>query len=159
MLRIADTPLLRSACTPADLMGDVFQRVWENLLGRVSGPMKFRVVIQPLVAVFFAVRSGIRDAREGRPAFLWTALTDKTRRRDLLRHAWGDVGKIFIFACILDAIYQILELDRVSIVGMLFVAAILALLPYILIRGPVSRLVKLFYHPPNKHPQGEQHVE
>lgn len=140
-------------------MGDLFQQLWSNLLGRVSGPMKFRLVIQPLVAIFFAVRAGIRDARVGRPAFLWTAITDKSRRRDMLHTAWNDIGKVFIFACILDAIYQIIELDRVSIVGTLFVAAVLALLPYIIIRGPVSRLVKLLYHPRNTNPQGEQHVK
>jgi hypothetical protein len=140
-------------------MGDMFQQVWENLIGRVSGPMKFRLVLQPLVAIFFATRAGIRDARAGRPPFLWTAITDKSQRRELLRSAWADVGKVFIVACIIDAIYQIIELSRVSIIGMLFVAAVLALLPYIILRGPVSRLVKLFYHPQNKTPQGEPHVK
>lgn len=140
-------------------MGDMFQHAWQNLIGRVTGPMKFRLVLQPLVAIFFAIRAGIRDARQGRPAFLWTAITDKSQRRALFRSAWADTGKIFIVACIIDVIYQILELNRVHIVGMLFVAAVLALLPYAIIRGPVSRLVKLFYHRPAKHPQGEQHVK
>jgi hypothetical protein len=140
-------------------MNDIFNRLWENLIGRVSGPMKFRLVLQPLVAVFFAARAGTRDARAGRPAFLWTALTDKSQRRDLLRSAWADVGKVFIVACIIDVIYQFIELSRVSIIGMLFVAAVLALLPYIIIRGPVSRVVKRFYHPHNKPSQGEQHVK
>ena len=139
-------------------MGDLFQHAWNNFIGRVSGPMKFRLVIQPLVAILVAVRAGLRDAREGRPAFLWTVLIDKSQRRDLFRSAWADVGKVFILACLLDTIYQIIELGRVSIVGMLFVAAVLALLPYSLIRGPVSRIVKHFYHP-NANPQGEQHVK
>ena len=140
-------------------MGDIFQQAWENLIGRVSGPMRFRLVLQPLVAVFFAIRAGIRDARAGRSGFLWSAVTDKSQRRALLRNAWGDVGKVFVFACILDAIYQIIELNRVSVIGMLFVATVLALVPYFLIRGPVSRLVKLLYHPQTKTPQGEQHVK
>lgn len=140
-------------------MGDLFQHAWDNLIGRVSGPMKFRLVLQPLVAVFFATRAGIRDAREGRPAFLWTALTDKSQRRDLLRSLWADVGKVFIVACIIDAIYQILELHRVSIVGMLFVAAVLAMLPYAIIRGPVSRLVKHLYPPHSKKPQEGQRAK
>lgn len=141
-------------------MDNIFQHWWQNLAGRVTGPLKFRLVLQPLVAIFFAIRAGIRDAREGRPAFLWTAVTDKSQRRDLFRSAWADVGKVFIVACIIDVIYQILELNRVHIVGMLFVAAVLALLPYVIIRGPVSRIVKLFYHhPPGKHPQAEQHIK
>lgn len=138
-------------------MGDLFQHAWNNLLGRVSGPLKFRLVLQPLVAIFFAIRAGIRDARAGRPAFLWTAVTDKSQRRALLLSAWADVGKVFIAACVIDVIYQIIVHRRVSIAGMLIVSAILALLPYAIIRGPVSRLVKLFYRRHNKTPQGEQH--
>jgi hypothetical protein len=140
-------------------MGDIFQRVWENLLGRVTGPMNFRLVLQPLVAIFFATRAGIRDAREGRPAFLWTALTDKSQRRNLLRSAWGHIGKVFIVACIIDAVYQLLEHRGVYILEMFIVATVLAVLPYIIIRGPVSRLVKLLYHPHKQNAQGEQHVK
>lgn len=140
-------------------MGDIFQRVWENLIGRVSGPMWFRLIIQPLVAIFFAARSGIRDAREDNPAFLWTAIRDESQRRALLRHAWADIGKVFIFACLLDSIYQIKVHRGVYVLEMLIVATVLAVLPYVLIRGPVSRLVKLLYHPLNKTPEGEPHVK
>lgn len=142
-------------------MSDIFQRVWENLIRRVSGPMNFRLIIQPLVAIFFAIRSGIRDAREGHSAFLWTALTNKSKRRDLLRHAWGEVGKVFIFACILDAVYQVVVHRGVYILEMLIVAAVLAVFPYILIRGPVTRLVARWYHPTshNPNPQAEPHVK
>lgn len=144
-------------------MGDIFQRVWENLIRRVIGPMNFRIIIQPLVAVFFAIRSGMRDARAGRSAFLWTALTDKSQRGGLLRHAWSDVGKVFVFACILDAIYQVIVHRVVYILEMLIVAAVLAVLPYIIIRGPVTRLVARLHHhhpvPQNRTPQGEQHVK
>jgi len=31
--------------------------------------MKFRFVLQPAMAIFFAVRNGLQDAREGKPAF------------------------------------------------------------------------------------------
>lgn len=140
-------------------MGDIFQRVWENLIGRVSGPMWFRLVIQPLVAIFFAARSGVRDAREGRTPFLWTTIMDKSKRPDLLRHAWSDVGKVFIFACILDAVYQLIVHRGVYILEMFIVATVLAVIPYVLIRGPVSRLVRYLYHPLSKNPQGEQHVK
>ena len=37
-------------------------RVLESLIGRVSGPMKFRLVIRPLMTAVFVVRDGIKDA-------------------------------------------------------------------------------------------------
>ena len=44
------------------------------LVGRLHGPMTFRFIMQPLAASFLAVRAGLKDARERRPPFLWSAL-------------------------------------------------------------------------------------
>jgi hypothetical protein len=57
-------------------MSDIFSRLWNNLVGRITGPMNFRLIMQPLVAAGFAIWSGVKDARAGRPAFLWTVITD-----------------------------------------------------------------------------------
>ena len=46
---------------------DFFVRAWEQLVGRLSGPMKLRFILQPATAVFFAIRAGLKDAREGYP--------------------------------------------------------------------------------------------
>jgi hypothetical protein len=127
-------------------MSDVFQRVWENLIGRFTGPMNFRLILQPLVAACFAIWSGIKDARAGRPAFLWTVVTDPTQRSALLRSAWKDVGKVFIFAVILDAIYQLIQLRAVHLLELLIVAPTLAFVPYILLRGPVTRVATALIH-------------
>ena len=122
-------------------MGDIFTRLWTNLIGRITGPMNFRLLLQPLVAAGFAIWSGIKDARAGRPAFLWTVVTDPDQRPALLRSAWKDVGKVFILAMILDAVYQLIQLRAVHLLELLIVAPTLAFVPYILLRGPVTRLV------------------
>lgn len=87
-------------------MEDLLTRIFENLIGRVSGPMKFRLILQPLMAIIFAIRSGSKDAREGRPAYFWTLFTDAAHRRDMLRDGWKSVGRIFILAIIIDVVYQ-----------------------------------------------------
>ena len=46
-------------------MEDLLTRIFENLIDRVSGPMKFRLILQPLMATIFAIRSGLKDAKEG----------------------------------------------------------------------------------------------
>ena len=123
-------------------MEDLLTRFVENLLDRVSGPMKFRLILQPLMAIIFAVRSGLKDAKEGRPAYFWAIFTDPTNRRDMLRDGWKSVGKIFIIAIIIDLVYQIIVLRWFYPLEALLVAAILAFLPYLLIRGPVNRIAR-----------------
>ncbi len=112
----------------------------EQLLGRVGGPLHFRLLIMPLVVTTLAARAGLKDAREGQPAFLWAILTHPAERRQLLRSAVRDVGRIFIVAVLLDTTYQLLVL-RAFYPGQLLIVAIgCAVVPYVVIRGPVRRL-------------------
>jgi hypothetical protein len=121
-------------------MDDILRRFWENLVGRSSGPMHLRLVIQPIVASILAVRAGLRDAREGRPAFLWAAITNPAYRPELLQQGAQDVGKVFVVAAVLDAVYQLIVQRGVFLLELVVVATVLAIVPYVLIRGPVSRL-------------------
>jgi hypothetical protein len=43
-------------------MEDMISRDWEDLVGRVGGPLTFRLVIQPTVPVILAIRAGLEDA-------------------------------------------------------------------------------------------------
>ena len=121
-------------------MDEFFTRVFENLVGRVEGPMKFRVILQPLVACILAIRSGLRDARENKPPFFWALAFNPEHRRDLLKQGWKDIGKVFVAAVILDVVYQIVVLRMVYPGEAIIVATLLALVPYLLLRGPVTRL-------------------
>jgi hypothetical protein len=121
-------------------MDDLVARIFENLSDRVAGPMTFRLVLQPLMATFFAVRSGLQDAREGRPAYFWALVTNPEHRRDMLKDGWKAVGKTFILAVIIDAIYQYIVLRWFYPGEAILVALILAIIPYLLIRGTVNRL-------------------
>src|SRR5215471_2463690 len=121
-------------------MDDIFRRFWENLIGRSSGPMHLRLVIQPAVAGVLAIRAGLKDAREGRPAFLWSAITNPAYRPELVRQGSRDVGKVFVLAVVLDAVYQLIVQRGVFLLELVVVATLLAIVPYVLIRGPVSRL-------------------
>jgi hypothetical protein len=121
-------------------MQDIFSRVLENMVGRVHGPMNFRIIFQPLVAIYFAIRDGARDAREGRPAYFWSLLSGQANWRDLVKSGWKSVGKVFIVAFLLDAIYQVIDLKWFYPGEALLVALILAIVPYVLLRGPANRL-------------------
>jgi hypothetical protein len=117
-------------------------RFWQDLIGRVSGPMKFRLVLQPAVAAFFAVRAGLRDVRDGRTPYLWSVFAHGQRRPDLLREGWRDVGRVLVAAVAIDLVYQAAVLHAFHPVDALIVAALLAFVPYVLLRGPVNRLLR-----------------
>jgi hypothetical protein len=124
-------------------MEEYLRRVWEELVGRVHGPMTFRLILQPLTAAILAIRAAMRDAREGRPAYGWALVTDAPRRRALLREGWKEVAKVFVAAVIIDLIYEVIVFHRIYPGQSLIVAAILALLPYPLIRGSVNRILRI----------------
>ena len=126
-------------------MRDMIVRGWLNLFDRVGGPMTFRIILQPTMATLLAVIAGLKDARENRPPFLWTLITDPSQRVDLLRQGWKSIGRVFILAIIMDFIYQLIVQRWVYPLELLIVAIVLAVVPYLLIRGPVNRLVSWWY--------------
>lgn len=121
-------------------MDDLLMRAFDDLLDRVSGPMKFRLVLQPIMAAIFAIRDGRRDAREGKAAYGWAIFIRPEHRRELFRDGWKSVGKVFVIAVIIDAVYQLIALRWFYPGEALVVAAVLAFVPYLLIRGPANRL-------------------
>src|SRR5215467_12612271 len=122
---------------------EILTRVWQNLIGRFAGPMSLRLILQPAVATILAIRAGLRDARQNRLPFFWAILRHPSRRRELLQQGWKDVGKVFIVATILDVVYQLIVHRGVYVLELLITAVALAIVPYVLIRGPVNRIAKL----------------
>ena len=136
-------------------MDSLFSDMWEGLLSRSTGPLKFRFFLQPAVAIFLAVRGGLRDWRQGKPPFFWDFLVDSSNRKALFRDFTKSVGKLFLFACVLDCIYQVIVLHWIYPVDAVVVAMLLAIVPYILVRGPVNRIatgLKLSAHGSDNHP-------
>ena len=125
-------------------MEHIWHRFVENFFGRFDGPLHFRMIVQPLMATIFAVIDGIKDAKTGKPAYFWTIFSNGDARRELLKSGWKHVGKIFILAIVLDVVYQLKVFHRIYPVEMLITAFILAIVPYILLRGPVNRIARLF---------------
>jgi hypothetical protein len=123
-------------------MEAMLARVWAHLGGRIGGPMTFRLIVQPAVSAFFAIRAGVKDCREGRVPYGWVILTDPLKRGSHLREGWKDVIQVFIVAIAIDFVYQIMELRWFYPEEALIVAALLALLPYLLIRGPANRIAR-----------------
>ena len=104
--------------------------------------MSFRLVLQPLVAIVLAIRAGMQDFRAGKPPYSWAVLTDADHRRELLREGWKAVAKVFGAAVLIDVVYQFIQLRTVYPGEALIVAFLLACVPYLLVRGPVDRIMR-----------------
>jgi len=123
-------------------MSEIWMRIVENLGDRISGPMKFRVFLQPAMAAIFAIRSGLKDARTGKPAYFWSLLTNPASRGRRLKEGWKDVGKVFVLAVVLDIVYQVIVQHFVYPGEVLIVALLLAIVPYLVLRGLVTRVAR-----------------
>lgn len=124
-------------------MDEMIARGWDQLIGRLTGPMAFRFVMQPVMAALLAVRAGLADARSGQPAYLWSIFARRADRGLLIRRGWHDVAKVFMMASVLDAAYQVYMFQFFYPVQTFIVAVLLAIVPYIFVRGPVARLARL----------------
>lgn len=121
-------------------MEDIWMRIVDNMADRVSGPMRLRLVLQPAMAVIFATIAGLKDARAGSPPYFWGLLTHPNQRRAMLHDGWKSVGKVFLLAMMLDVIYQIIVQRSVYPFEVILTAVLLAILPYLLMRGLVTRV-------------------
>lgn len=123
-------------------MDEMWTRVGEQLMARVSGPMHFRLILQPGMAAFFAIIAGLRDARMGKPPYFWSLVTDPGHRKEMLEDGWKSIGRVFILALVLDAIYQGIVLHFFYLGEAIIVAIVLAIVPYLILRGIVTRLAQ-----------------
>jgi hypothetical protein len=122
-------------------MHDIATRFFGDLAGRIDGPMKIRFILQPIMAIAFAVRDGRRDCLQRRVPYFWSLFSEPSQRGALIKDGWSGIYKVFTVALILDIVYQLVFLRGLYPVESLVVAFVLAVVPYVLLRGPANRLI------------------
>lgn len=128
-------------------MEDILARYFDDLIARTEGPLHLRFFIQPTVSLIFAVRAAFKDAKEGTVPYLWRFIVAKDKRLHVAKEGWKDVGKIFVVGIAFDIIYQLIMIFKVKSTPYFYplesitVAVCLAIVPYILFRGPTNRIV------------------
>ena len=117
-------------------------RIWYQELARASAPMKFRFVLQPLMAALVAIRDGSKDARAGRSPYIWALLGEPHERRARLNRGLNATARIIVLGLVMDVIYQLIFLKTFYPGEALIISLVLAFLPYALIRGPAARIAR-----------------
>jgi len=126
-----------------DEIGAFLRHFAEQLLGRLSGPLNFRLVVMPTVVSLLALRADWKDAREGWPAFIGAFIKDPAERQRIFRSGVKDVARVFLMAIVLDTAYQLMVFRWVYPGQVLTVAVACAIVPYVLVRGPITRVARL----------------
>src|SRR5262245_33092659 len=111
-------------------MDETLVRMWSNLADRLHGPFAFRFVLQPMMAVFYATRDGLQDARHGRPAYFWSILSHPGEREALLREGWRATARVIGVAAAIDAIYQVIVFGWIYPGELMIIVLTLAFVPY-----------------------------
>ena len=123
------------------LSWEVHDRIWQNLMDRPGGPMTFRFILQPCMAAIAAIRDGFKDAKSGHPPYLWAMLSDGKRRWDLLGEGVIATARVLLLGIVMDAAYQWIVLRTFYPGEAAIMAIALAFIPYLVLRGPIERVV------------------
>ncbi len=118
------------------------ERVLRQLAERPGGPMSFRFILQPAMAAIAAIHDARIDARLGRSPFVWTMLHNPPERIARLREAANATARIVLLGLVMDTIYQIIVLQRFFPVEAVIIALLLALVPYVVLRGLALRIAR-----------------
>ena len=121
---------------------EAWQRFWHDLIERPEAEMKFRFILQPLMATLAAIHDGREDARAGRSPYFITLYRNPRERTPLLREGLNATARIILLGLVMDVIYQALVLKTFYPNEALVVALLLAFVPYLIVRGLVLRVAR-----------------
>ena len=121
---------------------EVHGRFWRNLMDRPGGPVAFRFVLQPIIAAILAFRDGVNDAKLGRSPYLCTIVTSSIERGARLREGLIATARVIFLGLCMEGIYQAIVLKTFYPGEAVFVAIVLAFVPYLLLRGPFARVAR-----------------
>jgi hypothetical protein len=116
----------------------------ERLGEMLRGPLNFRFLIQPLLAIVLGIRDGRRDHHAGRPPYFLSLFTEQVDRKERLRAGAKAIASPFVLALVLDSVVQVLLWGRLRLWSALVVGALLVALPYLIARGLVNRGMSRF---------------
>ena len=121
-------------------------RLWSDILDRPTGPMMFRFILQPTMAIIAALRDGVHDARLGRRPYFWALIhgvRDSQGRSGRLWEGIVSTARIIILGVVMDCVYQWVVFKTFYPGQAGVIAILLAFVPYLLLRGPIERIA---YH-------------
>jgi len=131
-------------CAPESVIGPegapvLLSQLVDRIVARVVGPMHFRFILQPVMAVFLGVRDGRRDARAGAPPFLYNILFVAGERTAYLESAVRGLTVPALVGIVADAAAQFLLFGSVRPSTAFLVGVGVLAVPYAVARELTNR--------------------
>jgi hypothetical protein len=125
-----------------------FEAVGADLSGRgiFGGTFQLRLILQPLAAMILGVRSGIRDAKEGKVPIIHRIVEAKGERGSVLAHAARDAIVPLVVALVLDSVLQHMINGRIRPLAAVIVGGLLVFLPFLIVRATSNQLWRRRHH-------------
>ena len=116
------------------------QSFLEDIPTRLTGPGRFRFVLQPLFALIFGVLNGLADARAGRPPYLYGMFFHQNLRIDLVKTGFSSIVNLLLMGVLLDVVFQRIILGVAHPGPALIIGPALIVTPYVIARSLSNRL-------------------
>jgi hypothetical protein len=113
----------------------------EGLDARMTGPGKFRFILQPVMSIGLGIRDGIADAKQGNPPYFIRILfkgESKIALKSGLKKAAFPLG----LGVALDFVFQWLIFHFIYVIPALLAGTILVAFPYSVARGLSNRVAR-----------------
>jgi hypothetical protein len=117
-------------------------RFVDDLVARLHGPGRLRFILQPTAAIVLGARDGVRDARTGKPPFLWGLVFRGSDRARMMRTALVSVRDLIAVAILLDIVAQLLIFRIVHPAAALLLGPVLISFPYATSRALANRVAR-----------------
>lgn len=113
---------------------------WDGIWHELTTAGRFRLILQPTLAIVLGVRIGMADARAGTPPFLARLIRASHERWSLVRESIVHAAKPLALALLMDCIFQYLTLGRVRVLAAVVVGILLVWFPFSATRGLANRV-------------------
>jgi hypothetical protein len=126
---------------------DEVRTFFSELIGREHGPLSFRFILQPVMAAYTAYRAAKKDVQLGRAPYFWDVSKHHgSERRALLQEGLRSDARVIVLGVVMDVIYQVIVLRAFHPLQTVVIVAVLAVLPYVALRGPINRFLRRRTH-------------
>jgi len=112
----------------------------EDIPKRLTGPGRFRFLMQPLMAITLGVLNGLTDARAGRPPYLYGLLFHRNLRGGLAKSGFSTMANLLLMGISLDVIFQWVILGVAHPGPALIIGPVLIVGPYTIARALSNRM-------------------
>ena len=123
----------------------------EGLDARMSGPGKFRFILQPVMSVGLGIRDGIADAKQGHPPYFIGILFKSENKITALKSGFKNAAIPLSLGVVLDFVFQWLIFHFLYVIPALLAGTLLVALPYAVARGLSNRVARRWYDRKAEH--------